>query len=63
MTARDAGVRGVHLEDLLDGVDCRGEQRLHFLVIVDIVSVANAHEEDISWQTGNGGRNCAGSHV
>lgn len=44
-----------HLEDLLDGVDGRGEQRLHFLVVVDVVSMSDAHEEDVSWQTRDGG--------
>lgn len=46
---------GTHLEDLLDGVDGGGEQRLHLLVVVDVVSVADAHEEDVGGQAGDGG--------
>lgn len=42
-------VNVIHLEDLLDGVDCGGKQRLHFLVVINIVGMTNAHEEDISW--------------
>ncbi len=45
-----------HLEDFLDGVDGGGEQRLHLLVVVNIVSVADAHEEDVSGQTGDSRR-------
>lgn len=44
-----------HLEDLLDGVDGGGEQRLHLLVIVDVVGVADAHEEDVGGQARDGG--------
>lgn len=48
-------VGDIHLEDLLDGVDGRGQQRLHLLVVVDVVGVTNAHEEDVSGQAGNRG--------
>lgn len=44
-----------HLEDLLDGVDGGSEQRLHLLVVVDVVGVSDAHEEDVSGQTRDGG--------
>lgn len=52
-----------YLEDLLDGVDGGGEQRLHLLVVVDVVGVADAHEENISGQTGNRRRHCVGPDV
>lgn len=40
-----------HLEDLLDAVNGRREQSANFLVIVDVVCVSQAHEEDVGWQT------------
>lgn len=49
------GREDTHLEDLLDGVDGGGEQRFHLLVVVDVVGVTDAHEENIRWQTGDGG--------
>lgn len=52
-----------HLQDLLDGVDGGGEKRLHLLVVVDIVGVADAHEEDVSREAGDGRRHRAGLHV
>lgn len=60
---KGGGVEDTHLQDLLDGVDGGGEQRLHLLVIVDVVSVADTHEKDISWQTWNGGRHGVGPDV
>lgn len=52
-----------HLEDLLDGVDGGGEQRLHLLVVVDVVGVTDAHEENICRQAGNCSRHCVGPDV
>lgn len=52
-----------NLEDLLDCVDGGGKQRLHLLVIIDVVSVADAHEEDVSWQTGHRTRHVVGADV
>ena len=37
----------LYLEDLLNGVDGGGEQRVDLLVIVDVVRIADAHEEDV----------------
>lgn len=51
------------LEDLLDGIDGGGEQRLHLLVVVDVVCMTDAHEEDIGRQAGDGGRHGVGSDV
>lgn len=40
-----------HLQDLLNTVDGGGEQSADLLVIVNIVGMSQAHEQDVGWQT------------
>lgn len=52
-----------YLEDLLDAIDGGGEQRVDLLVVVDIVGMADAHEEDVRWQAGDRARHSVGRHI
>jgi len=40
-----------YLQDLLNAVDGRGEQRADLLVIIDIVCVSQTHEQNVGRQT------------
>lgn len=42
-----------HHDDFFDSTDGHVHKRLEFGLIVQVVSVADAHEEDVSWQTGD----------
>lgn len=53
----------LYLEKFLDSINGGGEQRVYFLVIVDVVCVTDAHEEDVRWETRNCSRNYVGLHV
>ena len=41
-----------HLDDLLDAVDGVSEQGPHLLVVVHVVRVTDAHEQDVGRQAG-----------
>ena len=58
---RDSGRR--YLEDLLDGVDGGSEQGLHLLIVVDVVGVADAHEQDVGREAGHRRRHGAGADL
>lgn len=53
----------LYLEKFLDSVNGGGEQGVHFLVIVDVVCMPDAHEEDVRWETRYCSRNVLGLHV
>ncbi len=36
---------------------------MNFLVVVDVVGMTDAHEEDVSREAGDCGRHCIGLHV
>lgn len=57
------GWKMLYLEKFLDGINGGGEQRVHFLVIVDVVCMTDAHEEDVRWETRYCSRNGVGLHV
>lgn len=42
-----------HQNDFFDSTNDRTHERLEFGVVVQVVSVADAHEQDVSWQAGN----------
>lgn len=41
------------LQHFLNAVDGGGEQGVHLLVIIDVICVSDAHEEDVSRKAGN----------
>ena len=41
------------LDDLLDAADAVAEQRAHLVVVVHVVGVTYAHEEDVGGQAGD----------
>lgn len=52
-----------YLQHLLDAIDGGGEQGVHFLVVVDVIRVPDAHVEDVGRKAGNGSRHCLGLEI
>lgn len=42
-----------HHDDLLDGADDGVHERLELHVVIEVVGVADAHEEEVRWQPGD----------
>lgn len=50
-------------QHFLDAVDGGGEQRMHFLVVVDVIRVPDAHVEDVGREARNRSRHCLGLQI
>ena len=51
------------LDHFFDAVDGAGEQRLDLVVVVDVVGVSHAHEEDVGWEARDQAGRCLGFEV